>query len=198
MSATYVGRLNKVLKLSDGVLQVIKTDLVVLDDQVDLQLGDTVSDWDELGTSPDETVHLDRSNRLLKLLHVGLIVPWLDLHGDNGLGSRLVLSGLLGGVLGQSLLTEVDGSLVLFLVFVRSEQVDVVLVSGLSSRCLGLSGGLWAVCGCLLAGIARKSTVLLSVGSDVFIPPGSLLARQYGCQKIVARDYWSTTSDGES
>lgn len=173
---THVGRLHIVLKLGDGVLKVVETDLVVLDDQVDLQLRDTVADGHELGSSPDESVHLDGSHRLLELLHVGLVVPRLDVHRDDGLCRWLLLAGLLRGVLCQPLLTEVDGGLVLLLVFVGTEEVDVVVLGGgLGGRCLGLGrGSLWAVRGRLLARVTWQGGVLVRVGGDVRVPPGRL------------------------
>jgi hypothetical protein len=63
--------------------------------------------------------------------------PWLDVECDNGLGSRLDLSGLLLVVLGQTLLLELLGLLVDLLV-VTAEQVDLIIVLLLSLlRCLG-------------------------------------------------------------
>lgn len=51
----------------------------------------TVADGDELGASPDESVHLDAADVILHLLEVGLIVPGLDVENDGRLGdgSRL-------------------------------------------------------------------------------------------------------------
>ena len=52
----------------------IERDLLVLDDQVDLQLLDTVTNGDKLGSTPDQAVLLDGADLGLELLHVGLVV----------------------------------------------------------------------------------------------------------------------------
>ena len=54
-------------------------------DKSDLELLHTVTNGDKLGGTPDETFHLDGKDRLLELRHVGLIIPGLDLKGNNGL-----------------------------------------------------------------------------------------------------------------
>lgn len=69
-----VGRLNVVLELGDLLLEIIKRDLLVLDDKVDLELLDTEADGDELGSTPDEAVLLDGTDTLLEGNHVGLII----------------------------------------------------------------------------------------------------------------------------
>jgi hypothetical protein len=51
----------------------------------DLELADAVADGDELRRAPDEPLLLDGADGLLELLHVGLVVPRLDLEGDHGL-----------------------------------------------------------------------------------------------------------------
>jgi len=63
-----------VLVLGDLLLELIERDLVVLDDQVDLELLDTVTNGDKGGGTPNETVLLDGTDVGLELLHVGLIV----------------------------------------------------------------------------------------------------------------------------
>ena len=57
------------------------------DDKSDLELLDTVADGDELGSTPDKTLPFDGTNGLLELDHVGLVIPGLDLEGDDGLGA---------------------------------------------------------------------------------------------------------------
>jgi hypothetical protein len=94
-----IGRLNKVLKLLDLLLEVIKTNLVILNNQVDLELLDTETNWDKLGGTPDKTILLDTTDSSLKTNHVGLVVPRLDVHSDNGLGGWLDLTLLLLPVL---------------------------------------------------------------------------------------------------
>lgn len=69
-----VAGLDVVLVLSNLLLELIERNLVVLNDQVDLELLDTVTDGDKGGGTPDETVLLDGTNVGLELLHVGLIV----------------------------------------------------------------------------------------------------------------------------
>lgn len=69
-----VGGLDVVLELGKLLLELVERDLLVLNDQVDLELADTVSDWDEFGTTPDKTVLLDGTNALLEFLHVGLVI----------------------------------------------------------------------------------------------------------------------------
>lgn len=61
--------------------------------------------------------------------------PGLDIHGDNGLGSRLYLAGLLLVVLRQTLSLQLLVLRILLLVG-ATEQVDVVVVLD-SSGCLG-------------------------------------------------------------
>ena len=80
-----VGALDVVLKLGNALLELIERDEFVLDDKGDLELLDTVTDGDELGSTPDETFHLDGTDGLLKLGHVGLVIPRLHFEGDNGL-----------------------------------------------------------------------------------------------------------------
>ena len=63
-----------VLVLLDLLLELVKRDLVVLDDQVDLELLDTETDGDKGGGTPNETILLNGTNVGLELLHVGLII----------------------------------------------------------------------------------------------------------------------------
>jgi hypothetical protein len=69
-----VAALDVVLEALDLLLELVEGDLVVLNDQVDLELLDAEADGNELGATPDETVLLDGTDALLKLLHAGLIV----------------------------------------------------------------------------------------------------------------------------
>jgi len=70
----YISGLDVILKRLNGLLKVIDGDLLVFDDQVDLKFLDTVANGNQLRSTPDETLHLDRPNVLLHLLEVGLIV----------------------------------------------------------------------------------------------------------------------------
>lgn len=69
-----VGGLDVVLELLDLGLELIGGDLLVLNNDVDLELLDTVTDVDELGGTPNQTVHLDAADVGLKLLEVGLVI----------------------------------------------------------------------------------------------------------------------------
>ena len=142
-----VGGLDIVLKSFDLLLEIFERDLVVLDDQVNLQLLDAEADRDPLAATPDETVHLDGYDTLLQLLEIGLIVPRLDVHGDDRLGSGLNLALLLLLVLCQSLLALGDDLWVFLLILVGAEEVNLVLIFW---GILGVDGNLanvWAVCG---------------------------------------------------
>ena len=66
-------------------LEIVERDLLVLNDDGDLELGHAVADSDELGETPDEAVLLDGADGRLERLHVGLVVPGLDVEGDDGL-----------------------------------------------------------------------------------------------------------------
>lgn len=55
------------------------------DDKSDLEFLDTITNGDEFASTPDETGHLDGTNALLELSHIGLIIPRLHLEGDNRL-----------------------------------------------------------------------------------------------------------------
>jgi hypothetical protein len=162
-----------VLVLLDLLLELVQGDLLVLDDQVDLELLDTETDGNQLGGTPDETVLLDGENVGLELVHVCLVIPWLNVKGDNGLGSRLDLASLLLVVLSQALLLD-PGGLGILLLVVTAEQVDVVVVLSLLLGGLGgvqgELGGVRAVGSELLGWVARKGVELALEGEDVVVP----------------------------
>lgn len=99
-----IGALHKVLKLGNFILELIQRDLLILckicqylrfdrvwggkptNNDSELELLDTEADRHELGCTPDQTVFLDAADSLFQLLHVCLVVPRLDIEGDNGLG----------------------------------------------------------------------------------------------------------------
>merc|ERR1712137_1295955 len=87
-----VGGLDVVLELLNLLLELIERDLVVFDDQVDLKLLDTETDSNQLGATPDKTILLDGENVSLELVHVCLVIPGLDVQGDDRLGSGLYLA----------------------------------------------------------------------------------------------------------
>lgn len=187
-----IGGLDVVLILLDLALELVERDLLVLNDQVDLELLDTETDGDELVSTPDEAVHLDGLDVGNELVHVGLIIcqmvslrskiqkvikhtPRLDIHGDNGLSSRLGLALLLLLVLSQSPLT-LSNDLGVLLLRVRAEEI-LVLVLLSSGSGLGVDGhlGLLRAVGSVgLGGVARKSGELSLVGGDVLVPTGSI------------------------
>jgi hypothetical protein len=69
-----VSGLDVVLELLNLLLELVQRNLLVFDDQVDLELLDTETDSNQLGSTPDETVLLDGENVGLELIHVCLIV----------------------------------------------------------------------------------------------------------------------------
>lgn len=131
--------------------------------RADLELGDTVTDGDKFRETPDKTVLLDGTDTGLESLHVGLIIPRLDVEGDNrllnaksafmhetrqmigvyaDLGGGSNLLGLLLLVGGDTLGLNALGLSILLLI-VGSEEVDLVVVipSGGGSSGGGLGGG---------------------------------------------------------
>ena len=48
-----IAGLDVVLEVGDFLLELVQRNLLVLDDQVDLQHSDTVTDGDELGSTPN-------------------------------------------------------------------------------------------------------------------------------------------------
>merc|ERR1711881_665217 len=101
-----IGRLDVILELLNLLLQLGETNLVILDNQVNLQFLDTETNSDKLGSTPDETLLLDATDGCLELLHVGLIIPRLDIHSHNGLSSRLGFALLLLLILCKTLISD--------------------------------------------------------------------------------------------
>lgn len=163
-----VDRLNVVLVLLDLLSELVHRDLGVLNNAVDLELLDTVTDSNELVTTPVETVHLDLLDVGKHLLEVSLVIPRLDVEGDNRLGGRArTLGSLLGTVLSKTLLLQLLGLLIDLVV--RAKEVDVVVVlSG------GRSGGSLRAVGRGLLLVARERRELRLVRSNVLVPAGSV------------------------
>lgn len=117
------------------------------------------------------------------------LTPWLHIHGDNGLGGRLDLAGLLLVVLSQTLSLELLSLLVDLVV--AAEQIDLVIVLLLSSRGLGGVDGelrlLRAVGSVFLGWVARERRELRLPGEDVVVPApckGELLGGRDGLQLL--------------
>lgn len=132
-----------VFETSDVLLKDISTDLVVLNHTRDTELLDTVTNGNELGGSPKETVEGDATDHGLKVGHRGLIVPGLDVEDDGRLGNDNGLLGLLGLVLGETSSLGSLGSSILFLI-IRTEEIDVIvrLLGGNGTTGSILRGGL--------------------------------------------------------
>lgn len=54
-------------------------------DKRDLELANTISDGHELAGTPYKTRHLNRAHRVFQCFHICLIIPRLDLKGDDRL-----------------------------------------------------------------------------------------------------------------
>jgi hypothetical protein len=57
--------------------QSVNRDKVIDNSHHDLQLLDAIPNWDKLGSTPEQSFHLDTPYCFLKLGHVSLIIPWL-------------------------------------------------------------------------------------------------------------------------
>jgi hypothetical protein len=179
-----------ILVLLDQVLEVLERNFLVLNNQVDLELLDTetysrissvyatdtckLTDGNESGSAPDETFLLNGTNVGLQLLHVCLIIPWLDVQCYDRLSSWLwSLSGLLGIVLLESLSRELSLLSILFLV-IRSEEIDVLIVLSGWGSSRGLGGDIRAVGSEWKRSISWERRELLNIGGDVRVPTGSV------------------------
>jgi hypothetical protein len=190
-----IARLDPVFKACDILLELVQTDLLVLDNQVDLELLDTETDGNERRRTPNQAVLLNAADSGLESCHVGLIVytslvasgtnalakmaltPRLHIHGDDRLGRRLRLALLLLLVFGQALLAD-PGSLGILLLVVASEQVHVILVVLVLGRSLGgVQGDLarfGAIGGVCLGGIASERSEFTFVRGNVLVPPSGM------------------------
>merc|ERR1712230_7248 len=161
-----IGRLDVILELLNLLLQLGETNLVILDNQVNLQFLDTETNSDKLGSTPDKTLLIDATDGCLELLHVGLIIPRLDIHSHDGLSSRLSFAFLLLSIFFKTFISDSLGLGILLLV-ITAEQVDIIILLLSSGRCLCWVQGdlcdIWAV-GCVwLGSVTRESGELLSV-----------------------------------
>lgn len=128
LHSSNVGRLDVVLEVLNTLLEVVKRHLVVLDDDGDLQLAHTVTDGNKLRSTPHKTVHFDSADGLLHGFEVGLVVPGLDLEGNDRLLDRLGLLGLARLVLLHALGLDAL-RLGVHLVLVRAEEVHLVVTA---------------------------------------------------------------------
>ena len=104
-------------------------------------------------------------------VHVGLVVPGLDVEEDGGLGDHLRLLGLLLVVglkplLGDSLL------LLVILLLVGSEQVDIIIViiRGRGGSCLGGGLGRGAALEGVHTGLERQNQGLQVISHCEYAP----------------------------
>lgn len=69
-----IGRLDVFIVALDLLLELIEGDLGVLDDQVNLQLFDTVTNRNKLGSTPNQAILLNSTDRSLQSLHISFII----------------------------------------------------------------------------------------------------------------------------
>ena len=142
--------LDVVFEANNLLFEIIHHNLIVFNDTSDLKLLDTVAtkvsscrvslnspNLDQLSSAPEKTVHGDWADWGLQLLHISLIVPWLDVHNDVGLGNDFALLGLLLGLLlvvsGNAFSLDSLSLGVFFFIIVRTEEIDVIIFLLLSS-----------------------------------------------------------------
>ena len=77
--------LDVVLELGELLLKFVEGDELVLNNEGDLELLDTVTDGNKLGATPNEAFLLDGTDRLLESLQVSFIVPRFNVKCHDGL-----------------------------------------------------------------------------------------------------------------
>ena len=77
VSDTYV-----IFEGADFFFEEVSSDFIVFNDTADLKLFDTVADWDEFCSSPEETIGFDFTNFSFESGHISFIIPWFDIQ-DN-------------------------------------------------------------------------------------------------------------------
>lgn len=103
------------------------------------------------------------------------LTPGLNVEGDDRLGSRLYLAGLLLVVLSKTL--SLDALSLLVNLVVRAEKVDIVVVLSLGLLLGGSGGvqgelaGLGAVGGGLLGWVTGEGLELALEGENMVVPP---------------------------
>jgi hypothetical protein len=119
--------LDIVFQSLDLISQIFHGDLIIFNNTVDLELLDTITNGNELVTTPQETFHGDGLDTLGQLIHIGFIIPRLDFEGDGGLGNRLGLVGLLGVIFSNTLSLDLL-SFFINLFIIGTEKVNVIFV----------------------------------------------------------------------
>lgn len=133
LHSSNIDGLNIVFQSSDLVSQIIQHDLIIFNNTVDLKLSDTVTNRDKLVTTPEETIHGDFLDTLCHGIHISFIIPRLDFKSDGGLCNRLRLGSLLSIIFSKTLSLDSFSFFINFFI-IRTEKINVIFVSGFSSR----------------------------------------------------------------
>ena len=104
-----VDGLDEVFEFLNLFAKFVDGDLLVLDDTHHLKLVDAVTDGNKFGGSPDEAFLLDGLDIFQHGVHVGLVIPWLHVQKNGGLGDEGRLLRLLLGVGLQTFLANLKG-----------------------------------------------------------------------------------------
>lgn len=118
----------ELIKTFNVFVDQIKTNLIIFNDTRDLELLDSVTDGNQLGGTPEETVQLDGADLLLHFSEVSLVIPGLDVQNDRGLGDGSGSLGSLLGIVGSKTLSLSTGNL-LILRF-AGEGIKIILLLG--------------------------------------------------------------------
>ena len=59
----------------------VSSDFIVFNDTTDLKFLDAIADWDEFGSSPEETIGFDFTNFGFKSVH-SLIIRFVEIKGE--------------------------------------------------------------------------------------------------------------------
>jgi len=147
LHSSNINGLNVVFQIGDSITQIIHHDLIILNNTVDLELLDTVTNGNELRTTPEETIHGNSSDSSSQFFHVGFIIPRLNFKSDSGLSNGLGLVGLLGVIFSNTLSLDLLGFLINFLV-IGTEEIDIILIFLSSGSSSGGSSGFPIVSSC--------------------------------------------------
>ena len=86
-----------IFKGANFFFEEVSSDFIVFNDTTDLKFLDAVADWDEFGSSPEETIGFDFTNFGFEGAHISFIIPWFDIQDDVWLGDEDTLFGFFGG-----------------------------------------------------------------------------------------------------